>query len=66
VLSEFEDYQLLIYGGVLIAIMLLRPQGLIPNVRRMRELARTSVSRTSGRRPSRNTTRRLTPEEAPA
>jgi branched-chain amino acid transport system permease protein len=38
VLSEFEEYQLLIYGGVLIAIMLLRPQGLVPSLRRSREL----------------------------
>ena len=37
-LTEFQDYQLLIYGAVLVAIMILRPQGLIPNVRRMREL----------------------------
>ena len=37
-LDEFEAYRLLIYGGVLVAIMILRPQGLIPNVRRMREL----------------------------
>jgi hypothetical protein len=28
----------LIYGAVLIAIMLLRPQGLVPNVRVSREL----------------------------
>jgi branched-chain amino acid transport system permease protein len=37
-LSEFEEYRLLIYGAVLVAIMILRPQGLVPNVRRMREL----------------------------
>jgi branched-chain amino acid transport system permease protein len=37
-LSEFEEFRLLIYGAVLIAIMVLRPQGLIPNVRRMSEL----------------------------
>ena len=37
-LREFEEYRLLIYGGTLVAIMLLRPQGLIPNVRRTREL----------------------------
>jgi branched-chain amino acid transport system permease protein len=37
-LSEFEDYQLLIYGAVLVGIMLLRPQGLVPSVRRSREL----------------------------
>jgi branched-chain amino acid transport system permease protein len=38
VLSELQDYQLLIYGAVLIAIMVLRPQGLVPNTRRSREL----------------------------
>ncbi len=37
-LTEFQDYQLLIYGAVLVGIMILRPQGVIPNVRRMREL----------------------------
>ena len=37
-LSEFEEFRLLIYGAVLIAIMVLRPEGLLPNVRRMREL----------------------------
>jgi branched-chain amino acid transport system permease protein len=37
-LTEFDEYQLLLYGAALILIMLLRPQGLIPNVRRMREL----------------------------
>ena len=37
-LDEFEEYRLLIYGAALIMIMVLRPQGLIPNVRRMREL----------------------------
>ena len=37
-LTQFVDYRLLIYGAVLIAIMLLRPQGLVPNVRVSREL----------------------------
>jgi branched-chain amino acid transport system permease protein len=37
-LTEFEEYQLLLYGAALVTIMLLRPQGLIPNVKRMREL----------------------------
>ena len=37
-LAEFEEYRLLIYGAALVAIMLLRPQGLVPNVRRSREL----------------------------
>jgi branched-chain amino acid transport system permease protein len=38
ILSEFEEYRLLMYGAVLVAIMILRPQGLVPNVRRMHEL----------------------------
>jgi branched-chain amino acid transport system permease protein len=37
-LDEFEEYRLLIYGAALIAVMIMRPQGLVPNVRRMREL----------------------------
>jgi branched-chain amino acid transport system permease protein len=37
-LREFEEYRLLVYGAVLVAIMILRPQGLVPNVRRSREL----------------------------
>jgi branched-chain amino acid transport system permease protein len=43
-LREFEEYRLLIYGGALVAIMILRPQGLIPNIRRSRELAEGEVS----------------------
>lgn len=37
-LSEFEQYQLLLYGAALVIMMLLRPQGLLPNIRREREL----------------------------
>jgi len=43
-LREFEEYRLLIYGGALVAIMILRPQGLIPNVRRSRELEEGETS----------------------
>ena len=42
-LDEFEAYRLLIYGAVLVGIMILRPQGLIPNVRRSRELKEDEV-----------------------
>jgi branched-chain amino acid transport system permease protein len=42
-LDEFEAYRLLIYGAALVAIMALRPQGLIPNVRRSRELHEEEV-----------------------
>ena len=37
-LREFEEYRLLAYGAALVAVMLLRPEGLIPNVRRSLEL----------------------------
>jgi branched-chain amino acid transport system permease protein len=37
-LDEFEEYRLLVYGAALIMVMVLRPQGLVPNVRRSREL----------------------------
>jgi len=37
-LREFGEYRMLLYGGLLVAIMILRPQGLLPNVRRMAEL----------------------------
>jgi branched-chain amino acid transport system permease protein len=37
-LREFEEYRLLVYGAAIVAIMVLRPQGLVPNVRRSREL----------------------------
>jgi branched-chain amino acid transport system permease protein len=37
-LREFEEFRLLIYGGALVSIMVLRPQGLVPNIRRSREL----------------------------
>jgi branched-chain amino acid transport system permease protein len=37
-LREFEEYRLLVYGAALVGIMILRPQGLVPNVRREREL----------------------------
>jgi branched-chain amino acid transport system permease protein len=43
-LREFEEFRPLIYGGALVAIMILRPQGLIPNVRRSRELADEEVT----------------------
>lgn len=37
-LQEFSEYKLLIYGALLIVMMLTRPEGLIPNARRTREL----------------------------
>jgi branched-chain amino acid transport system permease protein len=43
-LREFEEYRLLIYGSAIVAIMILRPQGLIPNIRRSRELEESEVS----------------------
>jgi len=37
-LREFVEYRVLVYGGVLVAMMLLRPEGLIPNRNRQLEL----------------------------
>ena len=50
-LREFEEYRLLIYGAVLVAIMVLRPQGLVPNVRRMRELQEDEVTQDAWAKP---------------
>jgi branched-chain amino acid transport system permease protein len=38
VLQEFQEFKLLIYGALLVYMMLNRPEGLIPSVRRSREL----------------------------
>jgi len=38
ILREFVEYRLLVYGAVLVAIMVLRPEGLLPSARRRREL----------------------------
>jgi branched-chain amino acid transport system permease protein len=46
-LREFEEFRLLIYGGAIVAIMILRPQGLLPNVRRMRELKEEETAQDS-------------------
>ena len=37
-LAEFSEFKLLIYGALLIWMMLQRPEGLVPNARRSREL----------------------------
>ena len=37
-LREFGEYRFLIYGAVLVAMMLLRPEGLVPSAVRQREL----------------------------
>jgi branched-chain amino acid transport system permease protein len=37
-LREFDEFRLLVYGGVLVAMMLYRPEGLWPEKTRQREL----------------------------
>ncbi len=37
-LREFAEFKLLVYGGVLVIMMLARPEGLVPDVTRRREL----------------------------
>ena len=43
-LAEFAEYKLLFYGAILIVMMLKRPEGLIPSVRRSRELHHEELS----------------------
>ena len=38
ILREFADFRYLVYGAVLVAMMLIRPEGLIPEKRRELEL----------------------------
>ncbi|HEX9823293.1 MAG TPA: leucine/isoleucine/valine transporter permease subunit [Actinomycetota bacterium] len=42
-LREFQEFRLLIYGAVLVALMILRPEGLLPEVRRKRELHERAI-----------------------
>jgi branched-chain amino acid transport system permease protein len=37
-LREFAEFKLLVYGGVLVLMMILRPEGFVPDVTRRREL----------------------------
>ena len=37
-LREFAEYKLLVYGAVLVAVMILRPEGLVPDAARKAEL----------------------------
>jgi branched-chain amino acid transport system permease protein len=37
-LREFAEFRLLVYGAALVAMMLLKPEGLWPDVKRSREL----------------------------
>ncbi len=43
-LQELSEYKLLIYGALLVWMMLKRPEGLVPNVRRSRELHHEELS----------------------
>jgi branched-chain amino acid transport system permease protein len=38
VLREFGEYRLLFYGAILMALMILKPEGLLPDLRRQEEL----------------------------
>jgi branched-chain amino acid transport system permease protein len=69
-LSQLEEYRLLIYGAALVAIMILRPQGLVPNVRRSRELQEEERTQDAwqqiyaGADPERDDAPEATPESA--
>jgi len=38
ILREFAEYRYLVYGALLVAMMLIRPEGLVPEARRRLEL----------------------------
>jgi len=46
-LSGLAEYERLIYGALLIWMMLARPEGLIPSVRRSRELHQQEIAQDS-------------------
>jgi branched-chain amino acid transport system permease protein len=43
-LREFAEYRLLVYGAALVAMMLLKPEGLWPEATRQRELHETEIA----------------------
>jgi ABC-type branched-subunit amino acid transport system permease subunit len=43
ILRDFAEYRLLLYGAILVAIMIFRPEGLVPSARRRRELREQEV-----------------------
>ncbi len=43
-LAEFAEFKLLFYGAILVFMMLKRPEGLLPSVRRSRELHQDEMS----------------------
>ena len=43
-LAEFAEFKLLIYGALLVFMMLRKPEGLLPSIRRSRELRREEMS----------------------
>ena len=51
-LREFAEFRLLVYGAVLVLMMLLRPEGLIPDYVRRRELHEEVARSRSRRRPA--------------
>ncbi len=47
-LREFSEFRLLVYGAVLMAMMLVRPEGLWPEEAHRRELAQTDTTKPQG------------------
>jgi branched-chain amino acid transport system permease protein len=65
-LREFEEYRLLIYGMLLIFMMLHRPEGLLPNQRRVAELRAEDLSQDSWFSQEREQQRRDAPASDPS
>jgi branched-chain amino acid transport system permease protein len=45
-LREFAEYRLLVYGAALVAMMILRPEGLWPEAKRRQELHKETLTET--------------------
>jgi branched-chain amino acid transport system permease protein len=65
-LREFEEYRLLLYGALLIFMMLNRPEGLLPNQRRVAELRAEDLSQDSWFVQEREQQRRDAPASDPS
>jgi len=54
-LRTFAEYRLLFYGALLVAMMLVRPEGLWPEESRRRELHAGENNQAAGRQPGAQT-----------
>lgn len=64
-LREFAEFKVLVYGGVVVLMMILRPEGLLPDVTRRRELHEAEEEEEEGEGGDENLTPRDATQAAP-